>query len=94
MAKDNKNIQIIEDTFYNNIKNILKTARNKAYKQINFIMVEAYWNIGERIVNQEQNGEDKANSHTLCDQLSWSHYRLIIRLKDDKSRLLYTVVKY
>ncbi len=29
------------------------------------------------------------NSHTLCDQLTWSHYRLIIRLKDEKSRVWY-----
>ena len=28
-------------------------------------------------------------SHTLCDQLSWSHYRLIISLDDEKARDFY-----
>lgn len=28
--------------FYENIKTILQTARDTAYKQVNFIMVEAY----------------------------------------------------
>lgn len=127
MTKDNKSIQIKENTFYKNIRDILKNARNKAYKQVNFIMVEAYWNIGQKIVNQEQKGEDKAKygtylikelskelttefgkgfsqqsirnmrqfyncftiRSTLWSELSWSHYKLIIRLKDDKSRLWY-----
>lgn len=71
MAKDNKNMQIKEDTFYNNIKNILHTARDKAYKQVNFTMVEAYWNIGQKIVNQEQNGDNKAKYGTyLIKELS------------------------
>jgi len=113
--------------FYQNIKTILQTARDTAYKQVNFIMVEAYWNIGKKIVEQEQNGEERAsygqylikelskkltndfgkgfnttnlkmmrqfyktfpNSHTLCDQLSWSHYRLLIRLENENSRNYY-----
>ena len=113
--------------FYQDIKHILQTARNNAYKQVNFIMVEAYWNIGKRIVEQEQKGEQKAqygqylikelsqkltsdfgkgftstnlkmmrqfyntfpNSHTLCDQLSWSHYRLLIRIENANARNYY-----
>ena len=35
----------IEST-YNSIKSILENARAKAYRAINFAMVEAYWNIG------------------------------------------------
>lgn len=27
--------------------------------------------------------------HTLCAQLSWSHYRLLIRVEDEKKRLFY-----
>jgi len=34
-------MQIVKDDFYNQIKTILQTARDKAYTQINFIMVEA-----------------------------------------------------
>ena len=32
--------------FYEGIKRILETARQKAYSAANFAMVEAYWNIG------------------------------------------------
>lgn len=27
--------------------------------------------------------------HTLCDELSWSHYRLLMRIEDDKARQFY-----
>lgn len=42
------------------IKSILAQARQKAYSAINSAMVEAYWNIGRRIVEEEQNGADRA----------------------------------
>lgn len=42
------------------IKQILAKARFSAYQTINSVMVEAYWEIGKRIVEQEQNGEKKA----------------------------------
>ena len=54
-----------KDNLYLNIKNILQTARDTAYNQVNFIMVEAYWNIGKRI------GEDRANyGSSLIKELS------------------------
>jgi len=28
-------------------------------------------------------------SHTLCDQLSWSHYRSLLKVKSEKARLFY-----
>lgn len=33
----------------------------KAYSAINSVMVEAYWNIGKRIVQEEQKGRDRAD---------------------------------
>jgi hypothetical protein len=42
-----KNV-ITNDYFYTDIKNILQKARDTAYKQVNFIMVEAYWNIANK----------------------------------------------
>lgn len=115
------------DNLYLNIKNILHNARDNAYRQVNFIMVEAYWNIGQQIVEEEQNGKDRAeygsylikelslkltkefgkgfsqqslrnmrqfyNSFpirsTLRSELSWSHYKLIIRLESEGSRKWY-----
>jgi len=42
------------------IKSILANARQKAYAAINSAMVEAYWEIGKRIVEEEQGGENRA----------------------------------
>ena len=42
------------------IKQILSQARQKTYQAINTAMVEAYWKIGERIVLEEQNGQERA----------------------------------
>ncbi len=42
------------------IKQILAQARQKTYTAINVAMVEAYWKIGERIVLEEQNGNERA----------------------------------
>jgi predicted nuclease of restriction endonuclease-like (RecB) superfamily len=42
------------------IKTILLQARQKAYTTVNTAMVEAYWMIGKRIVDQEQQGENRA----------------------------------
>ena len=53
-----------KDAFYKSIKTILQSARDRAYTQVNFIMVEAYWNIGKQIVQEEQQGEDKAKYGT------------------------------
>ncbi len=48
------------DNLYQSVKNILQSARDNAYRQVNFIMVEAYWYIGKQIVEEEQNGKDRA----------------------------------
>ena len=127
MSDKNITVSKSKGDFYDQIKTILQSARDRAYTQVNFIMVEAYWHIGQRIVEEEQRGEDRAkygsylirelsqqlttefgkgftptnikmmrqfyqafpNSRTLCDQLSWSHYRLIIRLKSEQARNWY-----
>ena len=48
-----------ENNFYNEIKQILETARGRVYRAVNFAMVEAYWLIGKRIV-EEQGGAERA----------------------------------
>lgn len=50
----------MEQQFYEQIRQILSEARNKVYQTANFAMVEAYWNIGKSIVEQ-QDGEEKAS---------------------------------
>lgn len=49
-----------DDAFFRSVREILAEARRKAASNINFIMVEAYWRIGRRIVEEEQGGQAKA----------------------------------
>ncbi len=57
--------------FFDEIRTILAQARQQAYRAINVAMVEAYWQIGRRIVEEEQNGEDRAAYGTfLIKELS------------------------
>jgi len=55
---ENKTSYIVE------IKSILSSARDKAYYAINSAMVEAYWQIGKRIVEEEQHGKERADYGT------------------------------
>lgn len=116
----------MEQQFYEQIKRILSEARNKVYQTANFAMVEAYWNIGKSIVEQ-QGGEEKAEygvrliaelskrmstdfgkgftvanlknmrqfyltfpkSYALRSELSWTHYRLLMRVENKNARRFY-----
>lgn len=49
------------DAVYSGIKQILKEARSTAFRAVNFSMVQAYWNIGRVIVEEEQKGKTKAD---------------------------------
>ncbi|MDO8520114.1 MAG: PDDEXK nuclease domain-containing protein [Deltaproteobacteria bacterium] len=46
---------------YQKIRNILESAQSKAYRQVNSIMVQAYWEIGRTIVWEEQKGKNRAD---------------------------------
>ena len=50
----------MENYFVQEVKQILENARGRAYSAINFAMVEAYWLAGKRIVEEEQNGKERA----------------------------------
>lgn len=116
----------MDQKFYDEIRNILHTARNKVYQTANFAMVEAYWNIGKSII-KEQGGDEKAaygtgllkelseqmtrdfgkgftvtnlkymrqfyltfpNGHALRGELSWTHYRLLMKVENDNAREFY-----
>ena len=116
----------MNQNFYNEIRNILLAARNKVYQTANFTMVEAYWNIGKSII-EEQGGNEKAeygagllkelskqmthdfgkgftvtnlkymrqfyltfpNGHALRDELSWTHYRLLMKVENGNAREFY-----
>ncbi len=118
--------------FYRSVADILRKARANAYRAINFTMVEAYWNVGRKIVEEEQQGKERAEYgkllvrrlserltaefgagfsetnlayfrrfylgfpilHTVCAksavrQLSWSHFKLVLKVEDPKAREYY-----
>src|SRR5882757_1737111 len=57
--------------FYEDIHKILRNAQQKVHASINSEMVLAYWQIGKRIVEEEQLGNSKADYGTyLLRELS------------------------
>jgi len=57
--------------FYEAIADVLRNARASAYRAVNFVMVEAYWNVGRMIVEEEQQGKKRAGyGETLIRSLS------------------------
>ena len=116
----------IKNDFYNEIKSILVNARNKVYNTANFAMVQAYWNIGKKII-EEQGGKDTAeygqglleelskqmtkdfgkgftvanlknmrqfyiifpNGYALRSELSWTYYRRLMCVENEKARNFY-----
>lgn len=112
------------------VRGILRQARGKAYAAVNTTMVEAYWSIGQRIVEEEQGGSARADygshlirnlaralgeefgkgisvanlknfrlfyltfpdagkSYALRSQLSWTHWRLVMRVENPGARAYY-----
>ncbi len=67
----NNEVSRLNVEFYESVRRILAEARRKASVSINFIMVEAYWRIGRSIVEEEQQGEARAEyGQTLIKELS------------------------
>ena len=113
--------------FVSGIKALINKARQHIVRSVNTAMVATYWEIGRRIVEEEQNGRDRAEygkylirdlagaltnefgkgfdernlrfmrqfylvfpiRNTLRTELSWSHYRQLIRIEEDDARLFY-----
>jgi len=115
---------------FEDVRAILQDARGKAYAAANSAMVEAYWRIGRRIVEEEQGGAVRAeygsqlihhlaralgeefgsgmsvanlrnfrqfyltfpgagNRYALRSELSWTHWRLIMRVENQQARDYY-----
>lgn len=49
-----------KNNFFEDISNLLNLARNSVKQYINNVMVNTYFEIGKRIVEMEQNGENRA----------------------------------
>jgi predicted nuclease of restriction endonuclease-like (RecB) superfamily len=124
-------VSMPQNALVDDIRQILRAARQQAYVAVNFAMVEAYWQIGKRIVEEEQQGKDRAGygkhlitelSHQLSTEfgkgftetnlwnsrqfylmfredkkfyalrreLTWTHYRMIMRVENPSAREYYT----
>lgn len=42
------------------IRSIIETARTNAVRSVDFCRVQMYWQIGRRIVEEEQGGQERA----------------------------------
>ena len=64
-------IQLSEQSFVDDIKQIIHKGQKAAYGAVSAVMTETYWNIGKRIVEQEQQGKERAEyGKHLIDVLS------------------------
>lgn len=127
LRQEGRNHRVAQRDFYQSVAEILRAARADAYRAVNFAMVEAYWNVGRKIVEEEQRGEERAGygaqlikrlSETLESEfgrgfsvqslwnmrrfyqcfpilsalrreLTWTHYKALIRVENEKSRAYY-----
>ena len=114
-------------TLYDDIRAIIINTRNTIYKAVNTGILEANWNIGRRIVEEEQAGASRAEYgqrvindlaeklsvefgrgfdarelrryrqfyllfpkwDALRPELTWTHYRTLIRVENERARLYY-----
>lgn len=49
----------VQDCF-GDIQQIIAQSRQTAYAAVNAVMIEAYWKIGQRIVEEDQHGSRRA----------------------------------
>jgi predicted nuclease of restriction endonuclease-like (RecB) superfamily len=60
--------KIVSNQFVQEIKTLLQSARDKVYKNINEIMTKTYFEIGKRIVKEEQKGQIIENPKDLIKE--------------------------
>lgn len=58
--EENKTIQTTMTALINDVRSIVESGLRKAYKNANAITVITYWQVGRRIVEEEQQGERRA----------------------------------
>lgn len=58
--KESKDIMRIDNGFVTDVKRIIDAGRTRAYAAVNAAMIATYWNIGRRIVEEEQQGRERA----------------------------------
>jgi len=91
MKKAKNNKEIINPKDYQNLlsdlKGIITNGQHQAYKAVDNIKVQAYWQIGERIVREEMKNKDRAEYGKYLIE------RLSIDL-DIEVKLIYRMLKF
>mgnify|MGYP002893554462 FL=1 len=60
MKQPRKKYNDEDNMLVNDLRSIVSKARSKAFAAVNYSLVERNWRIGQRIVEQEQNGASRA----------------------------------
>lgn len=125
--KKEENKALLPSNFIQEIREIILTARTNAVRSVDFCRVQMYWQMGKRIFEEEQGGQERADYgsylirslekeilpeygsgfsyrqlyysvnfyrtypivNTLCAQLNWSQYKLLISIEDEDRREYY-----
>ena len=53
-------MSLVNNKLYKDIKALLHSVRNRVYQTINSTMTQTYYEIGKRIIQEEQGGEKRA----------------------------------
>ena len=53
--------KVISTNIIKDIKQIIEESKKQVVRNVNTIMLQTYWNIGKRIVEEEQNGNTSSN---------------------------------
>ena len=59
-SEDSVIISSQSEVFISEVRKIIEEARNNAVRSVDFCRVQMYWNIGRRIVEEEQLGNERA----------------------------------
>jgi predicted nuclease of restriction endonuclease-like (RecB) superfamily len=61
MENENPNLPVvIKEEFYSDIAAIIENGRQQAYSAVGQVSIMTYWQVGRRIVKEEQQGEKRA----------------------------------
>ena len=55
------NNKLTSPNLFSDVCGIIEQGRQQAYVAVNKSMIETYWNIGKRIVEEEQSGKNVLN---------------------------------
>ena len=61
MEDHNKQVINNEDILLRDVRSIIESARSNAVRSVDFCRVQMYWQLGQRIFEEEQQGKERAD---------------------------------